>query len=71
MLRSTHELFISTWSCINMENAAAVKLRSLECELGLLKRADGSARLSQGNTRVLCAVYGPAEVKISKEQCDK
>ncbi len=50
---------------------SAVKLRSLECELGLLKRADGSARLSQGNTRVLCAVYGPAEVKINKEQCDQ
>lgn len=46
------------------------RLRELKCELGLLERADGSARLVQGSTSVLCAVYGPAEVKVSKEQCD-
>ena len=47
------------------------RLRELNCELGVLERADGSARLAQGSTSVLCAVYGPAEVKTSKEQCDK
>ncbi len=50
---------------------STVKLRSLKGEVGLLKRADGSARLSQGGTRVICAVYGPAEVKINKEQSDQ
>lgn len=48
-----------------------VHLKRLECELSLLSRADGSARVIQGGTSVLCAVYGPAEVKIAKEQCDK
>ena len=47
------------------------RLREMRCELGLLERADGSARLTQGETSVLCAVYGPAEVKVSKEQCDR
>lgn len=47
------------------------RFRELQCELGLLERADGSARLAQGDTSVLCAVYGPAEVKISKEDCEK
>lgn len=47
------------------------RLRELHSELGLLTRADGSARLVQGSTAVLCAVYGPAEVKISKEKCDR
>lgn len=50
---------------------STVRLRSLKGEVGLLKRADGSARLTQDGTRVLCAVYGPAEVKISKEQSDQ
>lgn len=47
------------------------RLRERSCELGLLERADGSARLVQGETSVLCAVYGPAEVKVAKEQCDR
>ena len=46
-------------------------MRELKSELSLLERVDGSARLSHGDTSVLCAVYGPAEVKISKELCDK
>ena len=47
------------------------RLREMSCELGLLVRADGSARLVQGDTSVLCAVYGPAEVKMGKEQCNR
>ncbi len=43
----------------------------MDCELGVLQRADGSARVVQGGTSVLCAVYGPAEVKASKEQTDR
>ena len=47
------------------------RFREMECDLGLLARADGSARLVQGGTSALCSVYGPAEVKISKERCDR
>ena len=47
------------------------RFRELKSELNLLQRADGSARLTQGATSVLCAVYGPVEVKMSKEQCDR
>ena len=52
-------------------HGAGLELRPLSCELGLLERADGSARVLQGGTSVLCAIYGPAEVKVSKEDCDK
>ncbi|KAL5463909.1 hypothetical protein EMCRGX_G032858 [Ephydatia muelleri] len=48
-----------------------IHLRDMKCELGLLERADGSARVIQGTTSVLCAVYGPAEVKVSKELADR
>ena len=47
------------------------RLREMKSELGLLERADGSARLIQGETSVLCGVYGPAEVKMSRELCDR
>ena len=48
-----------------------VELQALQCDLGVLQRADGSARVVQGKTAVLCAVYGPAEVKASKERPEK
>ena len=38
------------------------QLRALECEQGLLHRADGSARVNQGETSVIVAVYGPITV---------
>ncbi len=47
------------------------RIRELKCELGLLERADGSARLCQGDTSVLCSVYGPVEVKMIKEMCER
>jgi exosome complex component RRP41 len=40
------------------------EIRRLKCEMGLFERADGSAYFEQGNTRVLCAVYGPREVEL-------
>ena len=51
--------------------ALAPSLASLSCVLGELTQADGSASLTQGNTSVLAAVYGPCEVKMSKEILDK
>ena len=38
------------------------QLRPVKMEIGVLKNADGSAYVEQGNTRVLAAVYGPREV---------
>ncbi|XP_078389434.1 exosome complex component RRP46 [Cetorhinus maximus] len=47
------------------------QLRPFCCEHSLLSRPDGSACFTQGDTTVLAAVYGPAEVKVSKEIFDK
>ncbi|XP_061454004.1 exosome complex component RRP46 isoform X3 [Rhineura floridana] len=46
-------------------------LRRILCEQGLLSRPDGSVSWMQGDTSVLAGVYGPTEVKISKEIYDK
>ncbi|XP_064635439.1 exosome complex component RRP46-like isoform X2 [Lineus longissimus] len=46
-------------------------LRAFSTELGLLSRCDGSATFTTGDTSVLAAVYGPAEVRVSKELIDK
>ncbi|XP_037740389.1 exosome complex component RRP46 [Chelonia mydas] len=46
-------------------------LRRFSCELGPLGRPDGSAAVLQGDTSVLAGLYGPAEVKVSKELYDK
>lgn len=43
----------------------------MRCERGELKRADGSARYSQGRTSVLVAVFGPCEVKKRREELDR
>jgi len=46
-------------------------LAAMSCVLGDLSQADGSASLTHGGTTVLAAVYGPCEVKMSKEMLDK
>ncbi|KFO33652.1 exosome complex component RRP46 [Fukomys damarensis] len=46
-------------------------LRHFACEQNLLSRPDGSAAFLQGDTSVLAGVYGPAEVKVSKEIFNK
>ncbi|GAB5582003.1 transmembrane protein 91 isoform X1 [Prionailurus iriomotensis] len=50
-------------------------LRHFACEQNLLSRPDGSASFLQGSyrgdTSVLAGVYGPAEVKVSKEIFNK
>ncbi|XDB60055.1 hypothetical protein AB1E18_013439 [Capra hircus] len=46
-------------------------LRHFACEQNLLSRPDGSASFLQGDTSILAGVYGPAEVKISKEIFNK
>ena len=39
------------------------EVRRIRCDMGVLARADGSAYYEQGNTRIICAVYGPREAK--------
>ncbi|CAG5114639.1 unnamed protein product [Candidula unifasciata] len=46
-------------------------LRCITSELGPLTQPDGSAVFTQGDTTALAAVYGPADVKISKELIDR
>ncbi|XP_036393426.1 exosome complex component RRP46 [Megalops cyprinoides] len=48
-----------------------VALREFGCEQNLLSRPDGSASFVQGDSSVLAGVYGPAEVKVSKEIYDR
>ncbi|NXJ15510.1 EXOS5 protein, partial [Odontophorus gujanensis] len=50
--------------------AAGCSLRPFSCEQGLLSRPDGSAAFVQGDTSVLAGLYGPAEVKGSRESPD-
>ena len=38
------------------------ELRPMEAEVGVIKRADGSARFKIGKTEALAAVYGPREL---------
>ncbi|TXT53951.1 MAG: Exosome complex component Rrp41 [Candidatus Thorarchaeota archaeon] len=38
------------------------ELRPVEMKVGVLKQADGSASIRQGNTYILAAVYGPREL---------
>jgi len=38
------------------------ELRPIEAEVGIIKRANGSARFKIGNTEALAAVYGPREL---------
>ncbi len=38
------------------------ELRPVIMEVGVLKNADGSAYVQQGNTKVIAAVYGPREI---------
>ncbi|XP_010901343.2 exosome complex component RRP46 [Esox lucius] len=46
-------------------------LREFGSEQNLLSRPDGSSSFVQGDTSVLAGVYGPAEVKVSKEIYDR
>jgi exosome complex component RRP46 len=53
------------------ENSEMQVLQAFSTELGLLSRCDGSALFTSGGTSVLAAVFGPAEVRVSKEIIDK
>ncbi|KAK2912984.1 exosome complex component RRP46 [Channa argus] len=61
----------SNRSVMEVCGSSNVTLREFGCEQSLLSRPDGSASFIQGDTSVLAAVYGPAEVKVSKEIYDR
>ncbi|XP_076846102.1 exosome complex component RRP46 [Brachyhypopomus gauderio] len=52
-------------------NVGCAVLREFGSEQDLLSKPDGSATFVQGDTSVLAGVYGPAEVKVSKEIYDR
>ncbi|VDM61924.1 unnamed protein product [Angiostrongylus costaricensis] len=47
------------------------QIRNITATLGTIPDADGSAFFEQGNTKVLCAVYGPFEGKKSRQLEDR
>ncbi|XP_022090560.1 exosome complex component RRP46-like isoform X2 [Acanthaster planci] len=47
------------------------ELRAASSEQSLLSRPDGSATFTQGDTSVMAAVYGPADVRLNKEIIDR
>ncbi|CAD6194697.1 unnamed protein product [Caenorhabditis auriculariae] len=47
------------------------QIRNINTRLGLNKSAEGSSYIEHGNTKVLCAVYGPYEGKASRRVEDR
>ncbi|MEM2739608.1 MAG: exosome complex exonuclease Rrp41 [Candidatus Bathyarchaeia archaeon] len=47
---------------VRRDGRKADELRPITMKIGILDKADGSAYVEQGNTKVLVAVYGPREV---------
>lgn len=45
----------------------ASQLRPIKCDRGILSRADGSVRWTQGGTSILVAVHGPLEAPQSQQ----
>uniref|UniRef100_A0A8C7ILR9 Exosome complex component RRP46 n=2 Tax=Oncorhynchus TaxID=8016 RepID=A0A8C7ILR9_ONCKI len=66
--QSSSFLFTST---MDVCASSSPTLREFGCEQNLLSRPDGSSSFVQGDTSVLAGVYGPAEVKVSKEIYDR
>uniref|UniRef100_A0A3B4AQG6 Exosome complex component RRP46 n=2 Tax=Periophthalmus magnuspinnatus TaxID=409849 RepID=A0A3B4AQG6_9GOBI len=58
-------------SAMEVCKSTDISLREFGCEQNLLSRPDGSASFIQGDTSVLAGMYGPAEVKVSKEIYDR
>ena len=49
---------------LRVDGRRSRELRRIHCSMGVLTQADGSAKLEQGNTKVLATVYGPHDVRI-------
>lgn len=46
------------------------ELRPIEAEVGVVKRAVGSARFKMGNTEAIAAVYGPKDIPRFKQDAE-
>lgn len=51
-----------------LDGRAPDELRPMKIEVGVLKRADGSAYIEMGSNKVLAAVYGPREMHPRHDQ---
>ena len=49
---------------LRLDGRRSHELRRIQCTMGVLTQADGSARLEQGNTKILATVYGPHDVRF-------
>eukprot|EP01091_Cochliopodium_minus_P000646 TRINITY_DN10566_c0_g1_i1.p1 TRINITY_DN10566_c0_g1~~TRINITY_DN10566_c0_g1_i1.p1 ORF type:complete len:266 (-),score=65.54 TRINITY_DN10566_c0_g1_i1:106-903(-) len=47
---------------LRIDGRRANELRNINCKLGILSNANGSAYYEQGNTKVIASVYGPKEL---------
>ncbi|EYC25089.1 hypothetical protein Y032_0012g1695 [Ancylostoma ceylanicum] len=47
------------------------RLRTMRCELGYLRRADGSCSYSQGRTSVWASCSGPGDIHIARREDDQ
>ncbi|XP_056139835.1 exosome complex component RRP46 [Lampris incognitus] len=56
---------------VRAASSSGATLRKFCCEQSILSRPDGSASFTQGDTSVMAGVYGPVEVKVSKEIYDR
>ncbi|CAL2040832.1 unnamed protein product [Caenorhabditis brenneri] len=54
-----------------LDGRRPAQIRNVNTRLGLNRNAEGSSYLEHGNTKVLCAVYGPYEGKASKRLEDR
>ena len=56
---------------LRQDGRAPKDIRKLRASLGVLPAANGSAYIEQGNTKVLCSVYGPHEPRGQRDMVDK
>ncbi|KAJ8329893.1 exosome non-catalytic core subunit rrp46 [Batrachochytrium dendrobatidis] len=52
------------------DKRSVTQLRTMGCVVGMLSRADGSARFTLGKSSVLCSVYGPTASRPRDEKLD-
>lgn len=50
---------------LRADGRRALELRQIRIRMGVFGQVDGSAYIEHGNTKVLAAVYGPHQVKIT------
>ncbi|KAG9299574.1 hypothetical protein G9A89_020745 [Geosiphon pyriformis] len=52
---------------LRIDGRRATELRKIKCRPSVLRQADGSAYIEQGNTKCLAAVYGPSEPRLKSQ----